>query len=231
MRTAAVWSSLAFERTRRGEAAAEAAARALQELSGINKQELAEDDAAAYTDAAVRVGAIRWAVETLPAARGKSGLAVVTAAGQPGETCIKLVDAKHGEATPLLQRCTFGTVWTGSARANPLGSALSLAVQPLDGWREMWVFHQTVDGWTIDVVPPAGDAPDIGYVEFAGWVPGGRKMLAAREVRVGGRFAHSFEVLDLATLAVEKRADKPDSLSLFYRWQDPVWKGQTVSLR
>jgi hypothetical protein len=118
-----------------------------------------------------------------------------------------------------------------STRTNAPGNALSVAVQPLDAWREMWVFHRTADGWTIDVVPPAGDAPDIGYVEFAGWVPGGRKMLAAREVRVGGRFAHSFEVLDLATLAVEKRADKPDSLSLFYRWQDPVWKGQTVSLR
>ncbi len=230
MRTAAVWSSLAFERVRRGEPAAEAAARALQELTGVNRQELAEDDASAYSDAAVRVGAVRWAAEPAPA-KTAIGLAVTTATGQPGETCIRLVDAKHGDKAPLFQRCTYGTVWTNSARANAGGTALTLAVQPLDAWREMWVFHRNGNEWTVDVVPPAGDAPDIGYVEFAGWVPGGRKLLAAREVRVGGRFSRTFEVLDLDTLAVDKRADKPDSLSAFYRWQDPVWKGQTVSLR
>lgn len=231
MRTAAVWSSLAFERTRRGEAAAEAAARALQELTGVSKQELAEEDASAYSDAAVRVGAIRWAVEAVPAKPGAGGLAIVTAPRQPGETCIKLVDTKHGASAPLLERCTFGTVWMNSTRTNTPGNALSVAVQPLDAWREMWVFHRTGEGWTVDVVPPAGDAPDIGYVEFAGWVPGGRKMLAAREVRANGRFSRTFELLDIDTLAIDKRADKPDSLSLFYRWQDPVWKGQTVSLR
>ena len=230
MRTAAVWSSLAFERVRRGEPAVEAAARALQELTGVNRQELAEDDASAYSDAAVRVGAVRWAAEPAPA-KTAIGLAVTTATGQPGETCIRLVDAKHGDKAPLFQRCTYGTVWTNSARANAGGTALTLAVQPLDAWREMWVFHRNGNEWTVDVVPPAGDAPDIGYVEFAGWVPGGRKLLAAREVRVGGRFSRTFEVLDLDTLAVDKRADKPDSLSAFYRWQDPVWKGQTVSLR
>jgi len=230
MRTAAVWSSLAFERTRRGEPAAEAAARALQELTGVNRQELAEEDAYAYSDAAVRVGAMRWAAEPAPA-HAPAGLAIVTAAGQPGETCIQLVDAKHAGKSALLQRCTYGTVWANSARANAPGTALVLAVQPLDGWREMWVFHRSADGWTIDVVPPAGDAPEIGYVEFAGWVPGGRKLLAAREVRSAGKFTKTFEVLDLETLAVEKHADKPGSLSLFYRWQDPAWKGQTVSLR
>ncbi|TCO36525.1 hypothetical protein [Dokdonella fugitiva] len=231
MRAAAVWSSLAFERVRRGEPATEAAARALQELTGVNRQELADDDLAAYSDAAVRVGAVRWAAEPVSARLATTGLAVKTAPGQPGETCIRLVDAKHGEKAPLLQRCTYGTVWTNSARANGTGTALTLAVQPLDAWREMWVFHRVGDDWTVDVVPPAGDAPEIGYVEFAGWVPGGRKLLAAREVRIGGRFSRTFEVLDLATLAIDKRADKPSSLSTFYRWQDPLWKGQTVSLR
>ncbi|HEU4663834.1 MAG TPA: hypothetical protein VFS55_07375 [Dokdonella sp.] len=230
MRTAAVWSSLAFERVRRGEPATEAAARALEELTGVNRQELAEDDASAYDEAAVRVGAVRWAAEPAPT-KTSSGLAVTTAPGQPGETCIRLVDAKHGDKAPLLQRCTYGTVWTNSARANAGGTALTLAVQPLDAWREMWVFHRSGDEWTVDVVPPAGDVPDIGYVEFAGWVPGGRKLLAAREVRVGGRFSRTFEVLDLATLAVDRHADKPESLSAFYRWQDAAWKGQTVSLR
>jgi hypothetical protein len=56
-------------------------------------------------------------------------------------------------------------------------------------------------------------------------------MLAAREVRSGDRFAKTFEVVDIATLAVEKHADAPASLSTFYRWQDAAWKRETVALR
>lgn len=56
-------------------------------------------------------------------------------------------------------------------------------------------------------------------------------MLAARDVRSAGKFTRSFEVLDLDTLAVLKRVDDPQALNLFYRWQDPAWKRQTVSLR
>jgi hypothetical protein len=33
------------------------------------------------------------------------------------------------------------------------------------------------------------------------------------------------------TLQVERWADQPGNLSLFYRWQDPLWKGWTVSVR
>jgi hypothetical protein len=235
LRSAAVWSSIAFERARRGESPGEAANLALQELAGVNKAELADDDLGALNDAAMRVGAVRWAVEPMPSTL-PAGIAIVTAPGQPGETCIKLLDRKHDTASPLLQRCTFGTVWTNSARANAHGTALALAVQPLDGWRELWVFHAGSDGWRVDIVPPADEAPDgsaatTGYIEFAGWVPGTNKLLAAREARSAGRFQRSFEVLDGATLAVLKRADRPDALSLFYRWQDPAWKRQTVSLR
>ena len=235
MRSAAVWASIAFERTRHGDSAQDAANLAVQELAAINKLDLADEDLAAYNDAAMRVGASRWGAEperTTP----NRGLAIITNPGQPGETCIKLLDRKRDLVHPLLQRCTFGTVWTNSARTNAYGSALALAVQPLESWREMWVFHLTGDGWRVDVVPPGNDVPDhpslnLGYIEFAGWVPGGKKMLAAREVRSAGRFTRSFEVLDLDTLAVQKRVDNPQALSLFYRWQDPAWKGQTVSLR
>lgn len=231
MRSAAVWSSVAFARTRKGEPALDAANLALQELSGVNKQEMSEDDAWAYNDAAARVGASRWAMEPartqLPV-----GLTVVAAPGaQAGETCVKLLDKKHDESKPLLQRCTFGVVWTNSARANSVGSALALAVQPLDAWRELWLFHIGANGWTVDVLPPSDDAGDAGYIEFAGFVPGANKILAAREVKASGKFIHSFDVLDMDTLAVLKHADNPESLSLFYRWQDPAWKRQTVSLR
>lgn len=231
LRGATVWASIAFERARKGLPALEAANVAVQELAAINKLELSEDDQGAYNEAAARVGASRWAAE--PArTQIPVGLAIVASAGrQAGETCIKLLDKKHDEGKPLLQRCTFGLVWTNSAHANTQGTALALAVQPLDSWRELWVFHIASGGWTVDMLPPSDNPGDAGYLEFAGFVPGTNRMLAAREVRSSGKFTRSFEVLDLETLAVLKHAENPQALSLFYRWQDPAWKKQTVSLR
>lgn len=228
MRRAAVWSSVAFQRARKGEDASQAAGRAEQALAAVNKAELADEDSAAYAEAGVRVGAVRWALETVPA-QGKSTtqLAVTAAPGRPGETCVSL----QGGGKQLASRCTWGVAWMASARVHPQGTALSLAVQPMDGWREMWLFRRQGDAWVVDVLPPASSDPDIGYAEFAGWVPGAAKMLAAREVRADGKFRRSFELLDMATLATERGADKPESLSIFYKWQDPAWKRQTVSLR
>jgi len=68
-------------------------------------------------------------------------------------------------------------------------------------------------------------------VEFAGWVPGGRQMLVAREARDGGKFKRDFQVLRLDTLTAERRAAEPKSLQAFQRWQDAGWKRMTVSLR
>ncbi len=176
----------------------------------------------------MRAGSVRWAAEA--AGVPSAGLQVRAKPGQPGETCVSLFAGPQA-TTALATRCTYGVVWNASARAHPSGSALALAVQPMAAWREMWVFHKTAGGWTIDVLPPAAIDPDVGYVEFAGWVPGAAKMLAVREARVDGRFKRSFEVLNLDTLAVEVWADKPLSVTLFNRWQDPAWKRQTVSLR
>ena len=83
----------------------------------------------------------------------------------------------------------------------------------------------------IDVLPPATENSAPGYIEFAGWVPDGEHLLAAREAQSGGRFRTSFESLRRDTLATEKAADKPANLSIFYRWQSPLWKAGTISLR
>ena len=229
LRRAGVWASLAFQRARRGEPAQEAGTQAIQELAGVDKAELSEDDTLAYTEAAVRVGASRWAAEA-PAAPA-AGLSIRTVPGQPGETCMKLVDAKHDAQKPLLERCTYGLVWGASARASPRGNALALAVQPLDTWRELWVFRQTATGWTVDTLTPTTTSPALGYLEFAGWAPDGSRVLAAREARVDGRFKRSFEIIRLDTLEVEKQAGSPNALTPFHRWQDPDWKRQTLALR
>ncbi|GMV29958.1 MAG: hypothetical protein AMXMBFR59_20830 [Rhodanobacteraceae bacterium] len=229
LRAAAVLASFAFQRARRGDDAQPVMTLALQELAGVNKLELADEDAAAYTDAAVRVGASRWGAETVvPVAKG---LRVVTSTGEPGQTCVALIDEKHDATDPLARRCTYGLVWAASASANAAGTALALAVQPMDAWRELWLFQRTADGWRIDVLPPSLESPDLGYVEFAGWVPGKAQMLVAREARAEGRLRRRFEVVDMGTLVTEKQAEDPASLSVFYRAQDATWKRQTVALR
>ena len=249
LRQAGVWSAIAYEDSRRlavegGGAAGGlpavgasdvlgAGTEALEALAGIDKSELADDDQSTWTDAAMRVGASRWAAEPVFASSA-TGLHVLTQPGQPGETCVLLVDAKHGAEHPLARRCTFGTVWTASVRVDAGASAVTLAVQPLATWRELWLFRKDAEGWTLQVLPPSTEAGGVGYVEFAGWVPGTGQLLAAREVRDpqhASRFLRTYELIDGRTLATVKAADAPASLKAFNRFQDAGWKRVTVSLR
>jgi hypothetical protein len=229
MRKASVWSAIAYQRSRKNEDFQVAGNRALLELAAVNKEELTDEDKQSFADAGVRVGTARWAAE-VPFAN-KANLQIVTSAGEPGETCVHLIDNKHDIKNPLAKRCTYSVVWPASARANARSTALALAVQPLDSWRELWLFHQTSTGWSIDVLPPANSDPNLGYVEFAGWVPATNKMLVAREAKIDGVFKRRFEVVNMDTLQTENGADQPGSLNIFYKWQDPIWKSQTVSLR
>ena len=250
MRRAGVWSGLAFLRAREARTTAAlastpmpagtpdpqkaegAAARALTELAGVNKAELAYEDTGAYADAAIRVNASRWAaVPALPPNPARGPL-LRTVAGQPGETCVLLLDGvKSDVKNPLVRRCTYGLVWSASASANREGNALALAVQPMAAWRELWVFRKGAQGWSVDVLPPAATSLDVGYAEFAGWVPGGTQMLTAREARGEGKYKRGFEVIRLDVLATDREVAEPGMLSTFQRWQAPDWKRATLSLR
>ena len=103
--------------------------------------------------------------------------------------------------------------------------------QPIQGWRELWVFTKAADGWQLAVLPPAAAQPGVGFADFAGWVPGGQQMLVARESRAEGRYRRSFEVVSLATLATERQSSDPKALGPFQRWADAGWVRASLSNR
>lgn len=230
LRRASVWSTLAYEEARMGEPAQPAAERAIAELGSVHKADLAEEDVPAWNEAAMRVNASRWAaVPTSPQEGSPDRPWIATQAGQPGETCVLLLDRKHDARQPLARRCTYALVWPQSASVDRTGRAVALAVQPLEAWRELWIFRRQGREWTVDVLPPASLQPQLGYAEFAGWVPGGQAMLVAREARAEGRYRRSYEEVSLASLATRRQASQPDGV--FGRWQDPQWRRLTVSVR
>jgi hypothetical protein len=229
IRRAGVSASIAYEQARRGEPSGSAAGRALAELTAADPNELGEDRRSEYVDAVLRASAVRWAA-AMPAA-GNGALTLSAAPGDPGQTCVTLGEAQHPHAAPLVRRCTYGIVWVASAHTIPQGPALVLAVQPLESWRELWVFHQDAGTWTVDVLSPGLDDPEEGYVDYAGFVPGTKRLLIAREVKEHGRFRRRFEELRLDDLALVRKASSPELLRDFGRWQDVAWRRDTLALR
>jgi hypothetical protein len=227
-RRAGVWASLAYAQDRRREPAGAAAERALAELLAVHPDDLGDDRRPEYVDAVLRVSAIRWA--GAPPAPQPGPLTLSAAPGDPGQTCVALEDARGPHAAALLRRCTYGVVRMGSIQAIPRGPALVLAVQPLESWRELWVFHERAGRWTVDVLSPGLDDPEEGYIDFAGYAPGTRRLLIAREVKDRGRFRRSFEELRLDDLAVARQASSPEILRDFGRWQDVAWRRDTLAL-
>jgi hypothetical protein len=227
-RRAGVWASLAYEQDRRREPAGAAAERALAELLAVQSDDLGDDRRPEYVDAVLRVSAIRWA-GALPAPQ-PGPLTLSAAQADPGQTCVALEDAHRPHAAAIIRRCTYGMVRMASIRAIPRGPALVLAVQPLESWRELWVFHESAGSWTVDVLSPGLDNPEEGYVDFAGYAPGTRRPLIAREVKERGRFRRSFEELRLDDLALVRQASSPELLRDFGRWQDVAWRRDTLAL-
>jgi len=227
-RRAGVLASIAYEQARRRESPRVVAERALSELLAINAGDLGDDRRVEYEDALLRVSAIRWAL-AVPAPQAGPLLLSATP-GDPGQTCVALVSTHPQRAMPLVRRCTYGIVWMASAQTIPRGAALVLAVQPLESWRELWLFHEKAGSWTIDVLSPGADDPEKGYVEFAGFAPGARRLLIAREVKERGRFRRRFEELRLDDLALVRQASTPELLRDFGRWQDVAWRRDTLVL-
>jgi hypothetical protein len=233
LRRASIAASLAYAQARSGSGGDNGRQRAIDALADFARVapvELTEDDLAAYNDAAMRVNAGRWLSRpTLSAAVHAWGaLSLSTSPGTDGQTCVQLRDARAGL---LLQRCSFGLVAPASASLNREANALALAVQPLDGWRELWVFVKTAEGWRVEVLPPAAASPGVGVAEFAGWVPGGQQMLVARESRAEGRYRRTFELVSLATLQPERQATEPTGLGAFQRWADTGWLSASPATR
>jgi hypothetical protein len=155
-----------------------------------------------------------------------------TAGAEPGQTCLTLEDSRsqRPKAT-LARRCTFGIIWLASAQTIPQTQALVLSVQPMESWRELWVFHQIAGKWLVDVISPGLDEPDEGYVEYAGFAPGTSRILLVREVKERARFRRWFEEVRLDDLVLVRQASTPELLRDFGRWQDVRWRRDTLALR
>ena len=227
---------LAWQAHRGGDAIAgsQLAGEAIRQLALVDRNTIAEEDRNAYDQAALRAAAVRWAAEagaTGKSKAAKAGLSVEVKPGKPGESCLSLL-GKTGEV--LVERCTYGSVWTRSFMASAWGDRATIAVQPLPGWSELWVLRSGGQGWSVDVLTPAIVQPDLGYVESAGFTPDGERLLVVREARDdSGKVMRHFQVLRASSpeLKVELQAGTPRIIAAFRRFASPAWRSETLSLR
>ncbi|MCA1662886.1 MAG: hypothetical protein LC659_01170, partial [Myxococcales bacterium] len=227
IRAASVAAEAAYANAHRRDwkAAATSVEAAEHALALVDKRELADDDALAYDEAAVRVGAVRWAGEPPPPANKSIELA----ARRPGETCVRFGKMEH---------CTYAVLWPSSVRVSPRGDAVVLAQSPLPSWTELVVLRR---GHEPETLAPAAVDPELGYVELAGFSPDGTRLLVAREARLTGPLGQpgtlapwvqrSFQILRADDFTVEKQASRLDSFVSFRRWQAPDWRRATLALR
>lgn len=237
LRRAEAFAWRAFDEARRGnlDAAARAEGAAVHELALTDRGVLAPEDADVYEEVAIRVAASRWATEPAAKPAGKRAVEIVFGPRGEGETCMRIVaGASDGKGRTLGERCTYGLVWQNALRWAPSGQGATVAVQPLAAWTELWVARRGGDGgWTIETLTPATTEPDttVGYVEAAGFSPDGGRLLVVREARAGSQVTRRFQVVETATLLVERWAASADKLGAFKRWGSPSWRAGTLALR
>lgn len=218
LRRAGVQASVAFAR-RASDEARGAAAEALTAWTQLIPAELTEDDAPALREAAIRIAPMRWlarpGAHTLPSL---GGMSLSLQAGGSGESC--LVGLDRDGKTERLRRCSHGLIHTASARLSPGGRAMLVAVQPLDGWTELW--RVAADG-SVQVLPPSAEVPGLGVAELAGFQGG--QVLVAREAEAGGKVLRRFEVYgaDIDT-APQRWSGEAGLLGAFQRGADAAWR-------
>ncbi|MBH9552022.1 hypothetical protein [Inhella gelatinilytica] len=220
LRRASVQASLAFARRADTAATQAAAEQAWAAWMALVPAALSEDDSAAQREAALRIAPLRWALQPEPAEGLSWGALrlrrVAGEAGLAGQQCVALQTAQ-GER---LRRCTQGRFWLNSVRRSPDGQSLVMAVQPLEGWTELWRI-QVADG-SVQVLPPAAAQPGLGVAEWAGW--SGSQLLVAREAWAEGRALRRFEVLGADLLQPLRWSPEAQLLGAFQRGADPAWK-------
>ncbi len=216
---------------------------AKHELTLADRSVLADEDRPVYEEAALRASTVRWAAEAAPTASSSSALAIDLAAGEPGQTCIRV--RKRGSDAAPFEHCTYGVVWPSSIRVAPHDAAVVVAVQPLDGWSELLLIHpgtpSASPGWVAETITPAALDPDVGYVELLGFAPDGTHLLVARELRASGPLGsphtlapwihRTFQVVSTSDLHVEKEASSLGNVPASKRWETADWRRGTLALR